>query len=109
MEAGQRNEYLLKKPEDAKLNMLYAGWSSSTGELDYAVRPVLATSSFPPRGSNESYYSNPAVDQALFYALGTTDRAEKTKLYTEVQEEIWKDAPWAFLVTESCSTRPARS
>mgnify|MGYP002231061169 CR=1 FL=1 len=33
-------------------------------------------------------------------ALGTTDRAEKTKLYTEVQEEIWKDAPWAFLVTE---------
>ena len=33
-------------------------------------------------------------------ALGTTDRAEKTTLYTEVQEEIWKDTPWAFLVTE---------
>ena len=45
MEAGQRNEYLLKKPEDAKLNMLYAGWSSSTGELDWALRPLLATAS----------------------------------------------------------------
>jgi len=30
----------------------------------------------------------------------TTDRAEKTKLYTDAQQRIWKDAPWAFLVTE---------
>ena len=80
--------------------MLYAGWSSSTGELDYAVRPVLATSSFPPRGSNESYYSNPAVDQALFYALGTTDREKKSAIYAQMQETIWKDAPWIFLVSE---------
>ena len=32
--------------------------------------------------------------------LQTTDRAEKTKLYTEIQNEVWKDAPWVFLVTE---------
>lgn len=70
------------------------------GELDYAVRPVLATSSFPPRGSNESYYSNPAVDQALFNALGTTDREKKSAIYAQMQETIWKDAPWIFLVSE---------
>ena len=40
------------------------------------------------------------VHGIVMKALGTTDRAEKTKLYTEVQEEIWKDTPWAFLVTE---------
>ena len=57
---------------------------------------------------NISYYKNPTVDADIMKALGTTDRAEKTKLYTEVQEEIWKDAPWAFR-PKSCSTRPARS
>ena len=41
-------------------------------------------------------------------ALGTTDRAEKTNCTPKCREEIWKDAPWAFLVTENCSTRPAR-
>jgi glutathione transport system substrate-binding protein len=55
---------------------------------------------FPPRGSNESYYSNPAVDQALFYALGTTDREKKSAIYAQMQETIWKDAPWIFLVSE---------
>ena len=32
-------------------------------------------------------------------ALTTTSRDEKTKLYKSAQETIWKDAPWAFLVT----------
>ena len=32
-------------------------------------------------------------------ALTTTSREEKTALYKRAQENIWKDAPWAFLVT----------
>ena len=61
--------------------------------------------SMPLDGFTESALDNlrKLVDSKhglIMKALGTTDRAEKTKLYTEVQEEIWKDAPWAFLVTE---------
>ena len=102
LEAGQRTALVesVPTPDKSQHDLYYIGWSSSTGELDYAVRPVLATSSFPPRGSNESYYSNPAVDQALFYALGTTDREKKSAIYAQMQETIWKDAPWIFLVSE---------
>ena len=49
---------------------------------------------------NIAYYSNKLVDDNIMKALRTTDRNEKTRLYTELQEQIWKDAPWAFLVTE---------
>ena len=97
MESGQRTAYLLHKPEEAKLNMLYAGWSSSTGELDWVLRPLLATSSFPPAMSNYAYFSNPEVDARLKAALQTTDRAEKQKIYDEAQKLIWNEAPWVFL------------
>ena len=68
--------------------------------FDWGLRPLFAGDKTPPSMYNISYYKNPTVDADIMKALGTTDRAEKTKLYTEVQEEIWKDAPWAFLVTE---------
>lgn len=84
----------------APVRLYYTGWSSSTGEADWGLRPLFAGDKTPPSMYNISYYKNPTVDADIMKALGTTDRAEKTKLYTEVQEEIWKDAPWAFLVTE---------
>jgi glutathione transport system substrate-binding protein len=79
--------------------MLYAGWSSSTGEADWALRPLLSTAAFPPVMNNTAYYSNKEVDAAIMGALTTTSRDEKTALYKNAQEIIWKDAPWAFLVT----------
>ena len=53
-----------------------------------------------PANSNYAYYSNPKLDSLLTAALKTTDRAEKTKIYDEAQELIWKDAPWVFLVVD---------
>ena len=100
LEAGQRVEKVEshQDPATAPVRLYYTGWSSSTGEADWGLRPLFAGDKTPPAMYNISYYKNPTVD--IMKALGTTDRAEKTKLYTEVQEEIWKDAPWAFLVTE---------
>ena len=75
MEAGQRTAYLLKKPEESQLNMVYAGWSSSTGELDWAIRPLLGTDSWAPVASNFGYYSNKTLDDNFRDALLTTDKA----------------------------------
>ena len=66
---------------EAKLNMLYTGWSSSTGELDWAVRPLLATESWAPVAGNYGFYSNAVLDKKFSEALRTTDRAKKTELY----------------------------
>ncbi|SAI10432.1 binding-protein-dependent transport periplasmic protein [Bordetella ansorpii] len=103
LESGQRVQRVqqVQKPEDAKVRMYYAGWSSSTGEADWGLRPLLTTAAFPPVLNNVSYYSNKQVDEDIANALATTDRAAKTKLYDDAQKTIWNDAPWAFLVTQN--------
>ncbi len=102
LETGQRIEKVenLQKPEDAGWQAIYMGWSSSTGEADWALRPLLASESFPPRLYNLAFYKNAKVDAGIQHALAETDRAAKAATYREVQEQIWADAPWAFLVTE---------
>lgn len=103
LESGQRVQRVqqVQKPEDAQVRLYYAGWSSSTGEADWGLRPLLSTGAFPPQLNNVSYYSNPKVDDDITKALTTTNRDEKASLYKDAQETIWKDAPWAFLVTQN--------
>ena len=102
LEAGTRVEKVesWQDPATAPVRLYYVGWSTSTGEADWALRPLLASESSPPRLFNTAYYKNAKVDAAIKGAQLTTDSAEKAKLYKDAQEEIWKDAPWAFLVTE---------
>jgi glutathione transport system substrate-binding protein len=102
LEAGQRVEKVesAQDPATAPVRMYYVGWSSSTGEADWALRPLLASESMPPKMFNTAYYKNPAVDEDIHKALNTTDGKEKAKLYADAQKRIWADAPWAFLVTE---------
>lgn len=111
LEAGQRVERVesAQDPATAPVRMYYVGWSSSTGEADWAMRPLLASESFPPKLFNTAYYKNEVVDGAIAKSLVTTDKAEKAKLYTEAQKQIWKDAPWAFLVTERLVSVRARN
>jgi glutathione transport system substrate-binding protein len=111
LEAGQRVERVesAQDPATAPVRMYYVGWSSSTGEADWALRPLLASESFPPRLFNTAYYKSDVVDRDIAKALVTTDKAEKTRLYTDAQKQIWKDAPWAFLVTERLVSVRARN
>lgn len=102
LEPGQRTEWVQTAPDPktAKIRMYYAGWSSSTGEADWALRPLLATEAWLPKLNNTAYYSNTKVDQLLADALKTTDVKARAGIYREAQEIIYKDAPWAPLVTE---------
>ena len=102
LEPGQRAEWVSKAPDPqtAKVRMYYAGWSSSTGEADWALRPLLTTEAWPPKLNNTAYYSNPAVDSFVANALVAVDDAEKATLYRRAQEQIMKDLPWVPLVTE---------
>jgi glutathione transport system substrate-binding protein len=102
LEAGQRVEKVesWQDPKTAPVRLYYVGWSSSTGEADWALRPLLYGESWPPRLFNTAYYKNDKVDAAIKGAQLTTNSAEKAKLYKEAQEQIWADAPWAPLVTE---------
>jgi glutathione transport system substrate-binding protein len=111
LEAGQRVERVesAQDPATAPVRMYYVGWSSSTGEADWALRPLLASESFPPKLFNTAYYKNAEVDGDIAKALTTTDSDEKVRLYADAQKQIWKDAPWAFLVTERLLSVRARN
>lgn len=102
LEIGQRVEWVQSAPDPAtaRVRMYYAGWSSSTGDADWALRPLLASESFPPKLNNTAYYKNDVVDSSISKALKSTDEKELAQLYKTTQEQIWKDAPWAPLVVQ---------
>ena len=37
------------------------------------------------------------MDELLEAARGSTDQAERARLYKEMQEIVYDDAPWAFI------------
>jgi glutathione transport system substrate-binding protein len=82
------------------VRMYYTGWSSSTGEADWGLRPLFASESWAPKLNNMSFYKSDVVDGALAKALITVDDKEKAALYKTAQEEIRKDLPRVPLVTE---------
>ena len=47
--------------KDATVQMYYGGWSSSTGDADWGMRPLLLSTSAPPAMFNVAYYSNKAL------------------------------------------------
>ncbi|EBL6201851.1 hypothetical protein DQ789_15020 [Salmonella enterica subsp. enterica serovar Montevideo] len=101
MDAGQRAaEVEGKGQKESGVRMFYTGWSASTGEADWALSPLFASQNWPPTQFNTAFYSNKQVDSDLAAALKTNDPQEKTRLYKEAQDIIWKESPWIPLVVE---------
>ena len=101
MDAGQRAAEVEEKGQkESGVRMFYTGWSTSTGEANWALAPLFATKSWPPAIFNTAFYSNPQVDKDLTDALNTTDSDKKAALYKDAQDQIWQDQPWVPLVVE---------
>ena len=78
---------------DAEVDCYLSGWSTSTGDADWGLRPMLATESEPPMSYNISYYENEKVDQLLKDGLATADEDKRGEIYAEVQDIVWQDLP----------------
>ncbi len=102
LEAGMLTSKMfnVQKPEDATIVMLYGAWSSSTGDADWAMRPILYTKSFPPVLANLAWYSDPVTDAAIEAGLSTVDPKVRAAAYAKAQAQAWKDAPWIVLAVE---------
>jgi glutathione transport system substrate-binding protein len=102
LEAGQRVEKVesWQDPATAPVRLYYVGWSTSTGEADWALRPLLYGESWPPKLANNAYYKNAKFDADIKDAQLTTNPTEKARLYKDAQETAYQDAPWAPLVVE---------
>lgn len=102
MESGTLSDKIwsVQNAKDAEVELYYGGWSSSTGDADWGIRPLLAGDSAPPTSYNVSYYENKKVDELIDAGLQTADQEKRKEAYAEMQEIIWKDAPWAYLMVE---------
>jgi glutathione transport system substrate-binding protein len=79
----------------------FGGWSSSTGDADWGIRPLLATSSFPPSGSNFGFFSDKKVDELIQAGLASADPAVRRDAYAKCQEALWPMAPWGYLFVDT--------
>jgi len=110
LEPGQRAEMVDSWPDakTAKVRLYYIGWSASTGEADWALRPLFSTEAWAPKLANNSFYSNTDFDADIARALVTVDANEKAALYQSAQEQLAKDLPRIPLVTEKILSAHAK-
>jgi peptide/nickel transport system substrate-binding protein len=81
---------------EGKADMAEMAWM--TNDPDTLPYLALRTGAWPDKGGfNSGYYSNPKVDELLEKARTSTDQAERAKLYKQMQEIVYDDAPWVFI------------
>ena len=106
LEAGERTSFVesTPQPEQSRHELYYIGWSNSTVEPDWGMRPIFDSREMPPKLSNEGYYNNPKVDELFDKAVNEPDQKKRDAIYREVQEILWDEVPVAFLVFEDSTT-----
>lgn len=86
---------------NAEVELYTIGWSPSTGDADWGIRPLLAIESEPPMSYNICYYENEEVDKLLYDALGTAVPKEREEIYAKVQDIVWEESPLVCLAFDS--------
>jgi len=88
----------LERNKSHNFEMFVAGWISSP--LEYDPKQIWHTDSYNDGGSNYTGFGNNESD-AIIEALRTeTDDAKRYKLYHELQEIIYEDVPYIFLLAQ---------
>lgn len=80
------------------LDMFGLGWTSDTGDPDYALYASFH-SSMHGAGGNMSFYTNKKVDELLEIGRKSTDAEIRRNAYLEAQEIVWEEVPCVFLQT----------
>jgi glutathione transport system substrate-binding protein len=78
---------------EVEVELYLSGWSSSTGDADWAIRPLFATESAPPLNYNLAYFSNAQVDALIRQGLASADNEVRRRAYYEAQDILWDELP----------------
>lgn len=76
---------------------LILGSGGTMGQDPNVLTRYISTASATPAGANYTHFSNARVDELLVAGRGTTDIAERKKIYTEIAQIINDEAIWIFL------------
>jgi len=101
---GMENAVLNQKVEsvnvpgsEAEVELFMIGWSPSTGDADWGIRPLLAKESFPPHSYNICYFANDELEKYIKQGLESADVNVRKDAYAKAQDLIWKEVPMIFL------------
>ncbi len=80
--------------------LAFGGWSASTGDADWGLRPLISTEAFPPAMSNFGFFSDKEIDSLIQAGLSSADPRVRAEAYAKVQKLAWEKAPWGFLLVD---------
>lgn len=86
--------------EQNETNLHLLGWAPAFLDASQQMQQ-FHPSQHPPAGLATSFYDNPEATRLMDEAASTIDPAERERLYAEVSQIIWDDAPWIFLWVQS--------
>ncbi|MCL2574285.1 MAG: ABC transporter substrate-binding protein [Defluviitaleaceae bacterium] len=78
--------------DTAEHHMAMIGWTTVTGDADYALWPLFHSTSYGSPG-NRAFWSTPELDNLLLLGRMSTDEAERMAIYAEAQAIIRAEAP----------------
>jgi glutathione transport system substrate-binding protein len=86
---------------EAEVECYLIGWSPSTGDADWGIRPLLAQESEPPMSYNICYFENDELDGYINAALQSADVDVRREAYEKAQDLIWEETPMIFLCNDA--------
>jgi peptide/nickel transport system substrate-binding protein len=72
-------------------------WVGGTNQDPDVFEYVFASSSFPPKRANRSYYSNPQVDAWIEQGRREVDQSKRKIIYSKIQQQLGNDLPHIYL------------
>ncbi len=85
---------------DVEVECYMSGWSPSTGDADWGIRPLLAKESEPPMSYNICYYENDELEDCIKAGLQSADDSARKDAYAKAQDIIWKDVPMVCVASD---------
>ncbi|MDO5417728.1 MAG: ABC transporter substrate-binding protein [Lachnospiraceae bacterium] len=86
---------------EAEVDTYIIGWSPSTGDADWGIRPLLAKESEPPMSYNICYFENDELEGYIKTGLESADDAVRREAYEKAQDLIWDEVPMVNMCVDS--------
>lgn len=77
-------------------DMVILDWWADYPDADNFLYPLFHSASFGP-GGNYAFYSDPVTDSLIVLARRTTEDAARSALYRQIDERVYRAAPWLYL------------
>lgn len=86
----------LERSDRGEHDMMVIGWTTVTGDIDYALYPLLHSDNFGPPG-NRGFWASPELDDLLERGRAEVDETVRMAIYAEAQALIRENAPMIVL------------